>query len=259
MEKQRIDELIAKYNEGLADPAEIKAIEQLIEAGNVSLTQLNELSFLEEQMMKVEMPAPSLRADDQFYGMLAAEKRKVRQGFGFLMPNFSVLFPRLAMAAGFIVAGFLVGFLIQRPLPQGDVKELTQQVGELKEMIMLSMLEKESASERMKAVSLTGDMDKVSDNVTRALFKTLNEDPNVNVRLAALEALIPFVKQSNVREGLVRSISKQNSPLVQLNLAELMVAIQEKRSVSELQKLVESENTPSEVKNKIRKSIEVLI
>ena len=52
MEKQRIDELIAKYNEGLADPAEIKTIEQLIEAGIVSLTQLRELAFLEDQMMK---------------------------------------------------------------------------------------------------------------------------------------------------------------------------------------------------------------
>ena len=51
----------------------------------------------------------------------------------------------------------------------------------------------------------------------------------------------------------------QESPLVQLNLAELMAAIQEKKSVSELQKLVDSDNTPKEVKDKIRKSIAVLI
>ena len=259
MEKQRIDELIAKYNEGLADPAEVKAIEQLIEAGELALTQLKELASLDEQMMKAEAPSPSLRADDQFYAMLAGERRKASQHFAFHLPDWNILFPRLALASMLIVAGFLGGYWLQRPSAQPEVKELTQQVGELKEMIMLSLIEKESASERLKAVSLTSDMVNVSDNVTKALFKTLNQDPNVNVRLAALEALIPFVKQSNVREELVRSISQQDSPLVQLNLAELMAAIQEKKSVGELQKLIESDKTPKEVKNKIRRSIEVLI
>ena len=259
MEKQRIDELIAKYNEGLADPAEVKAIEQLIEAGELALTQLKELASLDEQMMKAEAPSPSLRADDQFYAMLAGERRKASQHFAFHLPDGNILFPRLALASMLIVTGFLGGYWLQRPSAQPEVKELTQQVGELKEMIMLSLIEKESASERLKAVSLTSDMVNVSDNVTKALFKTLNQDPNVNVRLAALEALIPFVKQSNVREELVRSISQQDSPLVQLNLAELMAAIQEKKSVGELQKLIESDKTPKEVKNKISKSIEVLI
>ena len=88
---------------------------------------------------------------------------------------------------------------------------------------------------------------------------TLNNDPNVNVRLAALEALVPFTGQGAVREGLIRSIANQDSPLVQLNLAELMAAIQEKKSVGELQKLVDSEKTPVEVKDKIRQTIAVLI
>ena len=102
-------------------------------------------------------------------------------------------------------------------------------------------------------------MNQVSQKVTHALFKTLNEDENVNVRLAALEALKAFVKDNRVREELVRSISKQDSPMVQLELAGLMVTIQEKKSVKELQKIVENEKTPKEVKNKIRESIQVLI
>ena len=47
--------------------------------------------------------------------------------------------------------------------------------------------------------------------------------------------------------------------MVQLELAGLMVAIQEKKSVKELQKILESEKTPKEVKTKIRESIQVLI
>ena len=102
-------------------------------------------------------------------------------------------------------------------------------------------------------------MGQVSVKITQALFQTLNHDSNVNVRLAALEALKPFVRQSEIREELVRSISEQDSPLVQVMLAEVMVAIQEKKSVGELQKILDNDRTPTDVKSKIKKSIEVLI
>ena len=87
----------------------------------------------------------------------------------------------------------------------------------------------------------------------------MNRDENANVRLAALEALKPYAKQSAVREELVKSIAKQDSPLVQVALAEFMATIQEKKSVKELQKLLQNENTPIEVRSKINESIKVLI
>jgi hypothetical protein len=40
MEANKIDELVAKYNEGLADPSEVQQIEFLLESGHVELTQL---------------------------------------------------------------------------------------------------------------------------------------------------------------------------------------------------------------------------
>jgi HEAT repeat protein len=126
-------------------------------------------------------------------------------------------------------------------------------------MMMLSLLEKESATERLRAVSMSQDLDQASQTVTTALLKTLNQDENINVRLAALEALEPYSADSKVRTELVLSISKQGSPLVQIALAELMVSLQEKSSVKEFQKLLQDENTPKDVKSKIRQRIEVLI
>jgi len=260
MEKSSIEELVAKYNEGLADPAEIKLLEQLIEEGTVELTQLRELSRLDDQIVKTEMPSPSLQVDDAFYSMLAEEKQKQRKGSFSFQIDWSVLLPRLGFAALLIVAGFAGGYFLQRPTTANpEVKLLTQEVSDLKEMMMLSMLEKESATDRLRAVSLTSDMTSVSDKVTEALFKTLNNDNNVNVRLAALEAIKPYVKDSNVRKQLVLSIGQQDSPLVQVELAQLMVIIQEKKSVKELQKLMDSDRTPKEIKSKIKESIEVLI
>ncbi len=259
MEKNKLDELIAKYNEGLTDPSEIKMLEKWIEDGLVDLTQLRHLAAFDEQLTKLEMPVPSLRLDDQFHAMLSEEKKKLKRNQTSLqLPAWTVLFPRLALAAALLLVGFVGGYWLQRPTMQPDVLALTKEVSEMKEMMMLSLLEKESASERLRAVSLTGDMVQVSDKITQALFQTLNHDPNVNVRLAALEALTPYVKQSEVRQGLIRSIALQESPLVQVTLADLMVKIQEKKSVTELQKLLDSDKTPRDVKTKIKKSIEVL-
>ncbi len=260
MEKNRVEELVAKYNEGLADPSEIKLIEQLIEGGQIELTQLRQLASFDEQLMKEEEPLPSLRLDDQFQAMLGEEKRRLVKGsFSFKFADWNVILPRLGLAAVLLVIGFVGGNLLQHPSSNPDVQQLTLQVGELKEMMMLSLLEKESASERLRAVSLTNEMEKVSDKVTKALFQTLNHDTNVNVRLAALEALIPYVSQSTVREELIRSITIQDSPLVQVTLADLMVSLQEKKSVGALQKLLDNDSTPKDVKKQIKKSIDVLI
>ena len=258
MTPQTTEELIAKYNEGLADPAEIAALEQLIEEGVVDLTQLRELKALDDRIFIADAGAPSLQLDDRFYAMLGSEQKR-QKGFSIAWPTWSFLMPRLALASVLIFMGFAGGYWLQRPGQGSDVSALTQEVSELKEMMMLSLLEKESASDRLRAVSLTVEMGNMSATVTEALFMTLNNDPNVNVRLAALEALVPFTGQGAVREGLIRSIANQDSPLVQLNLAELMAAIQEKKSVGELQKLVDSEKTPVEVKDKIRQTIAVLI
>lgn len=253
MENKAIADLIAKYNEGLADPSEVQLLEQLIEAGKVHLTQLTDLNHLHNQVVQLESVQPDLSVDDRFYQMLAAEKQTNKSAS--VIP----LYQRMAIAAGLLVCGFMIGYLLQSNSGKKEVNQLTEQVSELKEMMMLSLLEKESATQRLKAVSLTSEMDQVSDKVADALLATLNSDENVNVRLAALDALKPFVKSSKVRSGLIASIAKQDSPLVQLALADLMVNIQEKKSVDALKQLLEKDNTPQEVKSKISESIEVLI
>jgi hypothetical protein len=238
----------------------VKLLEKLMEEGGVELTQLRELRKLDEQILTLADPSPSLKLDDRFYGWLAEEKRKAKRStLSISWPSWNILAPRLAFASVLLIAGFGGGYLLQRPADNAQVQQLTQEVVNLKEMVMLSLLEKESTTDRLRAVSLTSGMNQVSQKVTGALFKTLNEDDNVNVRLAALEALKAYVRDGRVREELVRSISKQDSPMVQVELAELMVTIQEKKSVKALQRILEDARTPKEVKNKIQESIKVLI
>ncbi len=260
MEKNLIAELISKFNGGVANPKEIQAIEQLIESGSIELDQLIVLENLDQQVSKLDAGSPSRRLDDQFYKLLAVERNHhISKTTSIPKIEWGNLFPRFALATSFLLVGLVGGFFLKSPTEDTSVKLLTQQVGELKEMMMLSMLEKESATERLKAVSLSSDMNQVSQKVTSALIKTLNSDENVNVRLAALDVLMNYAKDSDVRAELIKSISIQDSPLVQIALAELMVALQEKKSVSELKKLLRNEKTAKEVKGKIEKSIDVLI
>ena len=267
MERNEIKALLVKYNAGQASAEEVNILEKYIEAGVIDLSELQELQVIEEQIMQLEVPAPSLQLDDNFYQMLAQEKKSQLKSFSwkqfFAWPE---MLPRLAFASVTLLAGLAIGYWVRpqaasvtEATNNAQISDLSQQVTDLKEMMMLSLLEKESASDRLKAVSLTQEMNQVSTKVTRALFETLNNDSNVNVRLAALDALKPYVKESSVREELIRSIAKQESPLVQVELAEMMAALQEKSSVKELEKLLQQQNTPKEVKQKIRETIQVLI
>jgi len=263
MEQVNIGVLLTKYNAGQANAEEVKMIEKCIEEGVIDLADLHDLNLLNEQVIHVEGPSPSLQLDDRFYHMLAQEKKQAKT---FSWKQFFVwpeIIPRLAFASVTLIIGLAAGYFIrQQPAGnanQGEIAVLSQQVTDLKEMMMLSLLEKESATDRLKAVSLTQDMDQVSNKVTLALLETLNNDSNVNVRLAALDALKAYAKESAVREELIRSIAKQESPLVQLELAELMAALQAKSSVKELEKLLQDKNTPKEVKKKIQESIQVII
>jgi len=258
MEKNRAKELVVKYNEGVVDPSEIQELELLIEKGIVSLMELKNLKLLEDNLMNTPDPNPSMELDNRFYSMLKEEKAKERT-FRFQWPQWNLMMPKSSFALAILVAGFAGGYWFNQPQKRSEVASLTKEVTDLKEMVMLSLLEKESATDRLKAVSLTSEMSQASKKVTEALIKTLNEDGNVNVRLAALDALMPYTRDGNVREALVRSIANQSSPMVQVALAELMVQLQEKKSVKELRKLLEEEQTPQEVKDRIQESIQVLI
>jgi hypothetical protein len=258
---KNIHELVARYNAGQASDADLKQIEKLIETGSIELTDLKQLEQLDAQVMKFEFAEPSSSLDDRFYHMLALEKGSKSTFSWRGLFSWPELAPRLAIASVLLIIGVGIGYMI-RPTGVADGKQidlLSEQVAEMKEMMMLTMLEKESATERLKAVRLTQEMDRASEKVTGALIETLNNDEDINVRLAALEALKPYVASGNVRQELIRSIAKQESPLVQVTLADMMAALQVKSSVKELEKIVKSDKTPKDVKNRIQKSIDILI
>jgi len=172
--------------------------------------------------------------------------------------------PRLAFSILLIAIGLAGGYLLHQPGQTAvsynkQIDSLSSQVSQMKQVMMLALLEDPSASQRIRAVSYTDEISRVDLKVIAALFTTLNGDPNVNVRLATLEALIKLAAEPKVREGLVRSIDLQDEPLMQTAIADAMVKLQEKSSVQSLQKLLNRKGLNKMVKVNIEKSIQKLI
>ena len=171
--------------------------------------------------------------------------------------------PGFAMAYSvlLVVVGIALGHFLNTPAPiapssdKKQLDELTAQVSDMRDMMMKSLLQNPSASERIRGVSYTSELTTVKPDVIDALLTTLNNDPNVNVRLMTLEALTHYASNPAVRAGLVESISEQESPLVQAALADVMLKLQEKNAIRPFKKLLQQKDLNSLVRIKIESAI----
>ncbi len=220
---------------------------------------------------EIIVPEPSANMGARFHAMLdtykelQAEKKSPFTGFIEKLKQLWTLQPAMQLSYSIllVVVGIGFGYLFTRQgegyANQQQVAVLSSQVHEMKEMMMLSLLENPSASERIRGVSYTTEVKAPNKEVIDALLTTLNNDPNVNVRLVTLDALTHLSGNPAVREGLVQSIIQQESPLVQSALADAMKKLQDKRSVKSFQKLLEQKDLDESVRSKIEKTITEII
>lgn len=209
-----------------------------------------------DKLDAIHKPEPrNLRPD--FEAMLAEFKEEKAQKPNLKLGNWQ----RWVAAACILLVGGLAGVFFQKNVlnKNSEVAQLGNEVHELKQMMMLTLIENPTATERMRAVNLCQELPNVDQKVLDALFTTLNTDENDNVRLVTLDALVQMAHIPKVREGLVASLLKQESPLVQVALADAMVQIQEKKSVKSLKELLQKKGLDKSVKEKYEKTIQVLI
>jgi anti-sigma factor RsiW len=123
---------------------------------------------------------------------------------------------------------------------EASLTQLRSEVAGLKEQVVLALLEQRSASERLRGVEMTVRLSQPQEQVIAALLRTLEVDPNVNVRLAAVDALQTFAGQPGVRKALLDSLPREKSPLVQVGLIDLMVDLKEREVLPILKTLLEN-------------------
>ncbi len=212
-----------------------------------------------------EQPGPSLRRD--FYRRLetlaATERRPWRERLRRLLPDLRTvpLAMRLAAAVLVVAVGFGAGFFMGngRENGSGKIERLSREVDNLQQQMTLSLLSQPSASARLQGISLTSRVQEPDPSLIAALLDTMDNDPSVNVRLSAVDALYLFSGREDVKTALSASLARQTSPLVQIALIDLLVSLKEKQAATALKKLLNDKKIIPEVQQRAQLGIGKII
>ena len=199
---------------------------------------------------------PSLGLRVRFYDSLRAWRQhesERRQPFWWLRhPAFQA-----ACAVAILVIGIGTGYLV-RGRDTAEVSQLRGEVYNMRQLVALSLLQQQSASDRLRGVNFAYRVEQSDPQVLSALLTTVNHDPSVNVRLAAVDALRNFNDSPVGRKGVVQSLAKQDSPLVQIAILDQIVELHEKSAVSAIQFLLSSQNVSPDVRQRAQWALKQL-
>ena len=167
---------------------------------------------------------------------------------------------RIAAGLSLIVFGVFAGWILgTREAESNDIAALRQDLNEMKHLVALSRLRKESPSERIMATYEFKKLDSASDEVLDALINSFHNDDNTNVRNAAAEALFKFGNQDKVRKAFINGLSNQADPVLQIKLIEMLVILDEKRALPKFQEMIREESQMKVVKQKAAQGIGKLL
>jgi len=264
MRAEEFEELIPDYILGKLSVSQDEAFSKYLEENPQALDQWATLSKDLQHTFE-----SSTKMDDTFYSFLNTEKNKQQEPKVVELntkPKSSIFkrFLPLVAASALLLFGFFIGRKSQSTVTPpaynvAEVETIKNETNAVRTELVMTLADESSASKRLQAVSEASKLNNATDKVILALFKMLNTDTNVNVRLAAVTSLSKYVDNPKVREGLILSITKQESPLVQIALAELMVTLKEQKSINSMETLLQKPDINSAVKKKLEESIKQII
>jgi len=253
----KIQEKFADYLTGDLDEAGRDEVREHIAACAACREDLENLTVVWAKLGVLPEEQPSGAVRSRFYTMLEefnsadAPRPAWRNWFSFRRPafvaSFSVLLLLIGLGAGWLMNGGSAG--------RERYTRLSSEVQNMRQEMAVSLLGRPSATERIQGVGYTAGVDKPNNATLAALFDAVDRDPNPNVRLAAVEALYLFRDRPGVRESLVKSLSVQTYPLVQVALIDFLVEVREARAAEALKKLVEGDELTPEVKKRAEQGL----
>lgn len=238
--------MLIDYIDGTLNAEERALVEQELKTDTDAKILLEQLQQVMGAMHKSKELQPSARLRKNFEAMLRSETAQA----GGRVVKFQPLYYRVAASVALLITATLIGFWVyQTNQHNKEMAALRKEMEDTKSM-MLTMINNDlSASQRIQGVSVANTIQQVDDEVTIALMKTLNEDPNTNVRLAALEALSRFVNEPPVKASLIKSLAVQKDPMVQIALIQLLVRIKETTILPELKNIIDNDQSIKAVKD----------
>ena len=268
MKCEELEPVMIDYLDGKLDGNQKQEIEKHLETCERCLDELRDTQKMLELISDDEMIKPDDSLRINFYHMLHNEIRKNEVRTTDTIQTKQIKWYekgvyRIAAGIALLIGGTFLGIIFYSGINNSDrVKELSQlksEVNALRETAMFTMLKDESSSYRIQAVNYADEIDSPDENIVNALVKTLNNDRNINVRMAAAYALARFTSQRSVCDSLVKSLSLQNDPILQITLINILVDLGEKSALETIQQIINSDETLDEVKTVAAKGARLLI
>ncbi len=268
MEPKKFEILMMDYLSDTLEADDRKKFEAFLQDNPDHQKKFAALNQTWDQMNDLNSPEPSTEMDDRFFDMLHTEiekSKKQKSNSTTWLTSLAELLWKPQMAYGLLLLGMglMGGYLFNESgnagTNQTTVVASTDETEEVRGQLVLTLLDQPSANQRLQGINEVKKIGKIDQSVIKALLQTLNNDANVNVRLAAIESLTNYLDDPMVREGLVQSIVKQESPIIQVTLANLMVALQEKKSIEPFKTLMRTKELDKSVKQKLESSINSII
>ena len=241
-------ELIAASWANELDTATESKLKQHLSGCPECAFEMAQLSSLWERLGDIPAPEPSqalnLRWESTLESLISARRgNSWRFSLSALWPQRPVW--QVSIAIGCLIAGLAAGFGLRgqalqdktlqgNALDRGEIAQLRREVASTKQMVALSLLQQESASERLRGVDYTTGMRAMDSDVVSALIQAVKTDANVNVRLAAIDALTKVSGNAEVRRSLAGSLPSEESPMVQAALIDYVVVARDRQAVGAL-------------------------
>ncbi|HUC54361.1 MAG TPA: zf-HC2 domain-containing protein [Candidatus Cybelea sp.] len=158
----------------------------------------------------------------------------------------------MAWSVTLVAIGVFAGLRVAGPKPPSpDLAAMQSELTSMKQLVVLSMLQQQSASARLEGVTWSTREQQLDPQVLSALLHTLRYDQSVDVRLAALDALSRHSRQPQVHKGVLDSLQQEQSPLVQVALIDLMLEWRDRDAAHRLQELEQTPNLNPTVRQRV--------
>ncbi len=257
----------------IKEPAR-SAVEQHLLVCDSCRTETEDLKTLWTTLGSIPATEPSSELRSRFHIMLEAYKHGLEQapspswwdGVNSWLSNWWPRQPALQVGVGLalLILGVLIGrqvLVVPNPpsiQPNNEVTELRSELSQMRSMVALSLMQQQSASDRLKGVNWSYQLQQPGSDVLKALLDTLMHDPNVNVRLATVDALRQFGDRSIVRRGVIDAMTREGSPMVQVALIDLAVDLRETESIATLRQLTQDQKVNEAVRIRAQKGLAAL-
>ena len=262
MKCEHIAELLPDYLQGNLSPEQHQNVEAHLEKCADCSEEV--VIWRKLSLLPVDQPGPESRA--RFEAMLQAyqagrsnqpaddsHRRKPDSAWNWNVFHW-LRSPVGAMAWGvaLLTIGVFAGLRLAAPKPPSpDFAAMQIELTSMKQLVVLSMLQQQSASARLEGVTWSTREQQLDPQVLSALLRTLRYDASVDVRLAALDALSRHGRQPQVQNGILDSLQQEQSPLVQVALIDLMLEWRDRDAAHRLQELEQTPNLNPTVRQRV--------